>query len=260
MIFTLLFHTFAAFMIRNTFTVVLLLAFISSAFGQGGSPSVGEGTVLYKKELAGGIILHTNGWGGLFKLGRHKTAHLRTEWVFQAANMKHPKELKTFNPNYENSKGYIYGKEHSFFVFRTTWGQRHVLFDKMRNRGVEFGFNYAIGPVLGLTKPIYLEIGYPGIPYVTVERYNSEEHFIDNIAGKAPGVKGLNELKPRPGVHARFGLHFEYANAKDRLKGLEAGVALDAYPDEVPIMALIANKQMFFTFYINLLYGKKYFR
>ena len=250
---------------RSVVLTSIVLSFIGSALAQGGSASVGEGTVIYKKEITGGLIIHSDGWGLNLRLGQAMTAKTRRVFEFSAVTMKHPKEFKSFNPYYEDSKGYIFGKQNSFFVIRPSYGHRRVLFDKMRNRAVEVGFSWSIGPSVGFAKPIYLEIGHPAVPYeyITVEKYNSDEHFVDNIFGKAPSTKGLDEIKVYAGLHSRFGMHFEYANDKDAIKALEAGVALDAYPQEVPIMAElneVSNKQFFVTFYVNLLYGKKYFR
>lgn len=249
-------------MIRSLFIAFLFACVTVTVSGQGGIPSVGEGTVIYKKQLVGGVTIHSEGWGGLFKISQHVTAKRHREWALQVVNMKHPKEFKTFNPYYDDSKGYVFGKEHAFMLVRPTWGQRQVLFDKMRMRGVEFGYAYAVGPSVGLAKPVYLEIGHPSVPYeyITVERYDAQEHFTDNIFGKAPGTRGLDELKVYPGLHTRFGLYFEYANVKDGVKALEAGIATDVYPQKVPIMAVVDNKQVFFTFYLNLMLGKKYFR
>lgn len=249
-------------MIRTLLISFCLTALSFSGFAQRPSSSNGNGDVLYKKQLIGGLTIHSEGWGGIFKLGQHITAKKYREWSFQAVSMRHPKEFKTFNPYYDDSKGYVYGKQNSFFVIRPAWGQRQILFDKERARGVEVGFSYAVGPSLGFIKPVYLEIGHPTVPYkyITVEKYDPAEHFTDNIFGRASATRGLDELKIAAGIHSRFGLHFEYSGERDGIKALEAGVAVDAYPQRIPIMAIVQNKQIFLSFYLNLMIGKKYFR
>ena len=249
-------------MIRSLLIILLISATSFSMSAQAPSSTNGNGTVIYKKHITGGLVIHSEGWGGIFKIGQHVTTKKYREWTFSAVNMRHPKEFKTFNPYYEDSKGYVFGKENSFFVLRPTWGIRRILFDKTRIRGVEVGYAIAIGPSIGIAKPVYLEIGHPTIPYeyITVERYDADEHFTDNIFGKAPGTRGLDEMKFHIGVHSRFGLNFEYSGEKDGIKALEAGVAVDAYPNKIPIMAIVDNKQIFLSFYLNLTLGKKYFR
>jgi hypothetical protein len=247
-------------------TLVAFLAFVGAAAAQAGGVS-GDAKVIYKKELTGGLIFHSDGWGATFRHGLHKTGSKRRVLSVDLINMKHPKEFKSYNPYYEDSKGYIYGKQNTFLILRPGYGQRRILFDKMRTRGVEVGFSWSVGPSLGFAKPVYLEIGYPSIPYqdIAIERYDPNEHYIDNIFGKAPGTKGLTELKLYPGAFGKFGLHFEYSNERDGIKALETGFAIDAYPERVPIMAELddqnaQNKQYYFTFYIKILYGKKFFR
>ena len=181
--------------------------------------------------------------------------------------MKHEKEIKSFNPVYDNSKSYVYGKLNSFFVIRPGIGRKKILTDKLRQSGVQVGYTWGLGLSGGITKPVYLEIGYPSIPYdyLAVERYDPDRHYFDDIYGRASGLNGLEELKFYPGAFAKFALNFEYSNEKDRLKGLEVGAVLDAYPSRIPIMAEnvgelegIQNENLFLNFYINLFIGKKY--
>lgn len=226
------------------------------------TPDPGPVKLHYPKEVVGGIIVHSNGYGITCRYGVHKTGFSRHIFGGDFVIMKHDKEVKSYNPWYEDSKGYIYGKENSFFILRGFYGQRYSFTDKIRERGVDVGVIWGIGPALGFTKPIYLEIGHPSVPYeyITVERYNSQEHYVDNIFGKAPGTKGLDELGFHPGVHVKAGLLFEYSPENEGIKALEIGVTLDAFAKKVPIMALTENKQFFVSFYLNLLFGKKYLR
>ena len=93
---------------------------------------------------------------------------------------------------------------------------------------------------------------------IIVEKYNPNIHNQDDIYGRAPFTDGLTELKFRPGLYTKLGYCFEYAPIFENMKALEVGVALDAFPKEIPIMAFTKNKQLFFTFYITLMYGRKW--
>lgn len=252
---------------KNFYIILLALLCLSGSVSAQTAGSSSDAKVIYRKELTGGLIFHSDGWGATFRHGMHKTGSVRRVLSIDVLNMKHPKEFKSYNPYYEDSRGYVYGKSNSFLILRPGYGRRKILFDKMRSRGVEFGYFWSVGPSLGITKPVYLEIGYPSIPYeyIAIEKYDAEEHYVDNIFGKAPITKGLDELKLYPGAFAKFGLHFEYSNEKDGIKALETGIALDAFPERVPIMAEVEgqelrNKQYYVTFYIKILYGKKFFR
>ncbi|MCC6601358.1 MAG: hypothetical protein IT223_11905, partial [Crocinitomicaceae bacterium] len=83
------------------------------------------------------------------------------------------------------------------------------------------------------------------------------------------GLRGLDELKFYPGLFARFGWLFEYSNYREGLKGIEAGVSVDAFMKRIPIMSdriLVShfdgakNHQIFVGLYINFFFGRKYNR
>ena len=67
-----------------------------------------------------------------------------------------------------------------------------------------------------------------------------------------------------PGAFGRFAFNFEYAGTNTGIRALEAGVSMDVYGTEVPIMADVegvgTNKQFFLEFYIALHFGAKTIR
>ncbi|NNE54681.1 MAG: hypothetical protein HKN32_01580 [Flavobacteriales bacterium] len=246
---------------------LLLLCILVTLIGIGQSELYEEPVIIYSHQLSGGLHAHSNGWGGTMSLGKYKEAHKIWLYSLDMLHMKHEKEIKSFNPVYDNSKSYVYGKLNSFFIVRPGIGQKKILTDKLRTSGVQVGYSWGIGVSAGFSKPVYLEIGYPSIPYdyLAVERYDPDRHYFDDIYGRASGLNGLEELRVHPGGFAKFALNFEYSSEKDRLKGLEVGGVLDVYPERIPIMAEnvgelegIRNKNIFFNFYINLFIGKKY--
>jgi len=226
-----------------------------------------EPVIIYSHQHYGGLNLHTHGIGGTFTLGKYKGAHKIMLYSIDMLHMKHEKEIKSFNPVYDNSKSYVYGKVNSFFILRPGIGKKRILTDKLRKSGVQVAYSWGFGASLGLTKPVYLEIGYPSIPYdyLAVEKYDPDRHYFDDIYGRASGLNGLNELAIHPGAFAKFAFNFEFSSEKDRLKGMEVGGVLDAYANRVPIMAEeigelegVDNRRYFLTLYVNLFVGKKY--
>lgn len=171
-----------------------------------------ETRILYKKELHGGLMAHGDGWGANFFHGKHRTARSRRMIGIEIVGMKHPKEIKSFNPYYEDARGYFYGKLNSVLLFRPTWGRKELITDKLRKSGVEVNYVWGIGPSIAMLKPVYLQIGKPSLPYETiaVERYDPEVHYPDDIFGRASWFKGIEESKFRVGGFARFGLNFEH--------------------------------------------------
>jgi hypothetical protein len=218
--------------------------------------------VLLKNEYTAGINFHSYGWGLLFRRAKNKTVSKKRFLEVEFLSMKHPKEIRSVNPYVENAKSYIYGKLNTFLILRTGYGRQRVLYDKADKGGVAIRFNYGGGFSLGFTKPIYLNIlektANPFEYRVVTEKYNPEQHFISNIYGRASFTYGMTEMRLHPGLYAKMGMSFEYSRNHDDIKALEVGMALDAYPKKVPIMAFAENKQVFFIFYINVLFGKRW--
>ena len=244
-------------MIKKVYITIFFCSFVF--FGQAQTPDLRGANIQYHKDFSTGFILHSDGWGVSLRKGVHKTGFRRHQFGLDFSVVKHAKQEKVFNPWYEDSRGYFYGKENSLILLRPYYGIRSSITDKLRDRAVEFGYIFAVGPTLGIVKPVYLEIGSPSVPYdqITTERYDPTKHYVDNIYGRAPVMKGLGESKIYPGASFKFGLIFEHSNSKDRIKTLEAGITLDAFLKEVPMMAFTENKQVFFAFYIGFFFGKK---
>ena len=244
--------------------IAILLPFLSNA--QKADKQAEKGTV-YRKQFVGGAFLHSNGWGLELSKGKNLTVDKKRLLSVGFANMKHPKEFKSYNPYYEDAKGYFYGKLNAFYLLRPSIGIKKVLFEKIRPGGVQVSYELLGGPSLGLLKPIYLEIGYPDVPYQKIkeERYDPEDHRVDNIYGRASWGKGLGEMKLHPGLYGKFGMNFEYAGDEKGIQAIETGVMVDAFYRRVPIMAVdevedVSNNRVFLNLYICLKYGKKYYR
>jgi len=226
-----------------------------------------EAVILYDRSVYGGAILHTNGWGAHVTFTKNKGAFKSRLLQLDVVGMKHPKEVRSYNPYYDDSRSYIYGKLNNFFIIRPSIGKKYLKFDKIRKSGVAVGYNWRVGPSLGFTKPVYLEIGIPGeggqFQYVDVivEKYDPDKHKPEDIFGRASGLKGFSELRLNPGVHGAFGLNFEYDPEREGIKGIEIGATVDYYPlGEIDIMAFADNKALFFNFYITLQFGAKFNR
>ena len=235
-----------------------------------GQPIPESEILLYKKLRQIGFNLNTSGYGVNTVFGRYSEAS--KVWLFGADLhfVKHEKETKTWNPvNDPNARPYFYGKLNNLYNLRLTLGRKKIITEKLRRSGVQVSYNWQTGPSLGFTKPIYLEIIYieepNNQPYLEVEKFNPDLHYIDNIYGRASSLRGFDELKLYPGAFGKFSFTFEYSNERERLKGIEAGAAADIYAKRIPIMAIYddqstnpKNHQLFLTLYINFFMGTKY--
>ncbi len=223
---------------------------------------VEEKPVLMKNEATGGLIFHTASWGIQFRRSYNQTGYKKLMMEGDFIGMKHPKEVKTVNQAFDNARSYVYGKINTFNILRLGAGQQFTLFSKMERTGVEIRFIYSGGLSLGILKPVYLNIlkptGSVGVFDVVTEQYNPDEHYIDNIYGRAPFTEGMDHLFFRPGAYVKAGFNFEYAPIFEDVKALEIGAAFDAYPKDIPIMAFTENKQFFISFYVTIMYGRKW--
>lgn len=258
----------------------LLLLFVLSALVLQAQEKVSKETAdvenetkktIYKKQYLGGGYLHSNGWGFNFAYGKNKTALLKKMFTVGFVNMKHPKEFKSFNPYYEDAKGYFFGKLNAFYILRPTYGQKEILFEKIRNSGVQISYEWGVGPALGFTKPIYLQIGFSGpgsngYDRIVEKRYDPDKHRVDDIFGSAPWTRGLGELGFHPGLTGKLGVNFEYASDAQTITALETGIKFDAFRKKVPIMAIdkegneVSNDRLFLNLYLAFKFGKKVYR
>jgi hypothetical protein len=223
-----------------------------------------EVKLLYRNEATFGGVIHSNGFGLNYRRGWHVTAARKRLFEIEGVNFKHSKEIKVVNPYFDHPKGYYYGKLNYLFLLRSGFGYQNVIFTKPERNGVEIRYVTSIGLSLGFAKPVYLEIlkdsPIPGGDAIVVEeKYNPDVHFIDDIYGRGPFLKGFSEMTLHPGGYARFGLSFEYGPMESNVKVLEVGACLDIFPRAVPLMATQRNQQALLSLYLHFSFGKKWF-
>lgn len=217
--------------------------------------------VLRKQEFTGGGVLHSQGWGLILRRSKNKTFMRKRVIELEAVSMEHPKELRSVNPYYENTRSYNYGELNQIVVTRLGYGRHNVMYAKF-DKGVEVRYLYIGGLSVAWAKPIYLEIGYPAIPYeyVATERYDPERHFVDNIYGRASDLTGIDKMRLYPGMYGRFGFSFDYAKRQKNISSIETGIIIDYYIQDVPMMAKIDNDPYYLTFYVSLQFGTRWYR
>ncbi|MDY0343807.1 MAG: hypothetical protein RBR28_09550 [Lentimicrobium sp.] len=218
--------------------------------------------LLFRKELTGSAIIHTNGWGLEFRKGTNRSIFTKLMWEVNLLEMKDAKEIKSINQFFTNTKSYFYGKLNAVYMLRTGIGRQHMLNRKPYSGGVEVRLFYSGGVNAGFTKPVYLNILKPdkvAYRYVIVtERYDPEEHFPDNIYGRANFFKGFNQLSFYPGAYLKVGLNVDFGTINQRPKTFEVGAVLDGFPKAIPAMAFRSPNNLFLTLYLSFGIGKRY--
>ena len=119
-------------MIKRTLCIFLTLSLSYSALSQ--LPAKQENKAGFRSEWFGGLILHTNGWGGNLTRGKFKTYKRYDLYSFDLVNIKHIKEYRIrYQIDQDNlTKSFKYGKLNSFYNARFSYGQQRMLFEKQR--------------------------------------------------------------------------------------------------------------------------------
>ncbi len=233
-----------------------------SVYSQALDVGLADDSVLYKKACSFGAIAHTLGFGLRFQKGENRTVSKSVYYELQLVGMKSPKQIRTINPFFTNAKSYVYGKLNHIYMLRGGLGMNRLLNRKPYWGGVELRYTFAGGASIGIAKPVYLYIlKFTGDPFnydIATEKYDPDAHFFDNIYGRAPFTKGLDEIKLYPGIYGKLGLDFEFGAYKSKLNSLEIGGVIEFFPKAIPIMAFNEAMNLFLTAYISYSFGKRY--
>lgn len=218
-----------------------------------------EGQTVYEKESAGGIILHTNGWGVNYYMGKYLTAFKKRLYHFELVSMNTPKEIRV-SAN-DNGRSYKYGKLNNLTILRTSFGVQNEFINKQSVKGVAVNYNYNIGISHGFAKPVYLIISHlsgNSVVY-TDERYDPEIHQQEDIVGRSSFYKGMDEIKYHPGLFLKFAMGFEYSRMSKLVRYMETGIAADLFVEPIELLAYNDPHQAFLTAYVTISFGKKKF-
>lgn len=220
---------------------------------------------IYKREFSGGGTISNRGFGGILRYAIVPQNFMKIIFETEISNIKHPKEFKTSNPYFNNSKMYVYGKQNSFYNVRSGIGTSFLIYDRAPKDGVEISSTFIGGVSWGLLKPIYLDIikdsGNPFDPNITSEKFDKNIHNESNILGYSGFTKGFDELDLQLGLYVKGGLNFDWSSKDDKILNLEVGGVIDQFFSRVPIMAEfnnVTNKSTFISLYATFTFGKKY--
>ncbi len=220
-------------------------------------------------EWSAGLQLNTNGWGVVIDYGRYfgaaqfgnKTDQFHHVNLFQLeiGEIKHPKELRSggsFLGITMQPQSYILGKINNFYRVKLGYGQRRMIAGKPESGTVAVHWIYAGGLALGLVKPYYLNLITTGS---TRYSEDNEATFVNPgyINGAAGFSKGFNEIKTVMGIHAKSGLHFDFANRRKLVAAIELGINAEYYFKKIDQMVGQDPKSSFVNLYGVIQLGKR---
>ncbi len=261
---TTLFYTSFLVLVLLSTTKLVISQNIPQIEGAGIKPDE-DTRFVYKKEWSGGGTISNRGFGLILRHAIITQNFLKIQFETEISNIKHPKEFKTSNPYFNNSKLYVYGKQNSLYNIRTGVGTNLLVFDRAPKEGVEISATFMGGISWGLLKPIYLEIikdsGNPFNPDIVSEKFDKFQHNESNILGYSGFTRGFDELSLNTGLYIKSGLNFDWSAKDDRILNLEVGGVIDQFFKPVQIMADfkdLENKSTFISLYATFTFGKKY--
>ncbi len=224
-------------------------------------------------EFSGGLKLNTDGWSVFAERGTIRSEETKYRDLFhnvrvytlELAEHRHPKEIRIGRAGDPGqTRPFYYGKVANFFTAKAGYGVRHMIAGKPEPGTVSIHWVYSGGLALGLEKPYYIEtyassfgtaVG-PAVRYsdTTAGIFLSE----GQVSGAANFSKGLSEIKVVPGVHARTGLHFDFARQRKTKLAVEVGAAAELYTRPVLIMANQKASPFFGSLYAAVQIGKRW--
>lgn len=225
--------------------------------------------ILYSSSTAVSGQWYTNGWAANLEFTNILDLHNKKFWQIEFAHLKHPKEIRQtldlgYTPvGFNAPRPFIFGKENYFNSLNVNYGQMRMIGQRANKSGVEVSLKYCGGFSLGILTPYYLQLIIPidnERAYIEDKKYNEAPDLFLNsfsIYGSSGFSRGIGQTHFIPGIHAKVGLHFDWAFFEEYIKAIEVGLAADAYIGKVPVMILENNPRVFTNLYIGLQLGKK---
>lgn len=241
----------------SLFVFFLLSTF---AFCQG---ELGEDRVVTGNEKSYAFLLNSNGWGLNYRYGKRLDGFRKRLLDIDISYVKHAKEIRTQNPYYENQKRFVFGKLNVLFAIRGGVGLQKEIYSKFDKGGVAIKYFYGAGLTLGILKPVYYQVvdsssvsNNQRYIYLSDKQFDYSIHQVSDIYSRSSFFKGISETKLKPGIYAKFGLSFVYSNIYDALNAIEAGVIVDGFLRDVPIMATDKNERLFVSLFVSYRFGR----
>lgn len=228
------------------------------------------------KEFSAGLRMNTDGWSIFVDKGWVESEEKYSDLFYniklaqiELSEKKHPKELKRSNslsgPGSSDTKPYVYGKINNFYALKFGYGKRKMIAGKPEPGNVSIHWVYLGGVSLGMEKPYYVQAyvqekaGGPYVQKAITYTDTTKAAFLDeqSIIGGAGFSQGLSEIKFVPGLHAKTGLHFDFASGRTTKLALETGINAEIYTRAIGIMANQKATPYFVDFYVSLQFGKR---
>ncbi len=228
--------------------------------------------IVYNTERAYEITLHTNGFAAGMNFGKLRTYYKTFYYHLGLGYITHPlEESQNKNlpgePPIGNSRSFRFGKQNYLYLIRAGVGNKRYKSEKAKRRGVAVGYNYEVGPVLGILRPvqnIYLvpneNTGLKEPVFITYD--DDPELFLDysSIFGRSTDLTTFLNSSIRPGIQARAGAHFALGAYDQYVRAVEVGIMVDYFGIKMPLIVeneQHSNSPIFINIYVAAHFGTR---
>ena len=227
--------------------------------------------IVYNTERAYEVTLHTNGFAAGVNFGKLRTYYNTFYYHLSAGYITHPFEFRQ-NKNQSldeigTSKSFKFGKQNYLYLIRGGIGNKYYKSEKAKRKGVAVGWNYEVGPVIGILRPvqnIYLvDLNQTGVKVPVEVTYEEDpELFLDyaRLFGRSTKLETLALAKFRPGIQAKAGVHFALGAYDQFVRAVEVGLMVDYFGVDMPL--IVENEQhsntpIFINIYASVQFGTR---
>lgn len=237
-----------------------LLLFSTPLLAQRTAKKTAESSQEYTINTAYGVNTNTNsGLLGGFAFKREKLLDTKgkNQWQLLSLELINVRSLKERASTTSTGSRFVFGKQNYLFSLRPQYGREFTLFKKTNTDGLQINGILAGGPSIGLVKPYYIQYNF-GRSNIRTEAYNPLVHNNENaIVASGSLFDGIGEITPKIGANAKVALNVELSSFQRSNIGLEIGFLVEAYSEEIKIMALAPNRSNFTSGYITLYFGNR---
>lgn len=216
-----------------------------------------EGVIKYRRHLAIGGKLTTDGYGGFIEVGRAQSINRGLLFQLDISEKKHPKEEKQ-QIEFTQSVPLSYGKLNFLYPIKLGAQQQIVFANKGNKNGVSVTANVGGGLIVGILRPYMIDVDNNGVRgYIS---YEDDSTAFLNPAGYIRGPSfgsGWNRSKIRPGLYLKPALRFDYGKYNEVVNAIEVGITTEYFSKPIQQMIYQKNERFFFSGFIAIVFGRR---
>ena len=217
-----------------------------------------EGDLIFDHYGLFGFKLATDGYGLFYERGKFISNKKTRTLTFELNEIKDPKDHKEAVSGDGYSYNYVsVGRLNNFYEFKASYGQQFLLGGKGNKNGVAVTYLYSGGLSLGMLKQYVLNV-YTSQTQIAMTSTYPTIFDSSYIVYDSKGLGGgWDHLTFTPGLNAKLAMRFDYGRYNTNIAAVEAGATAEYYIHEMPLMAYVPPKHLFFNAYISIMFGKR---